>query len=97
MIALTAENGKTGIGHALTEHPDVILMDIMMPEMNGHEAVEKLRFDSWGKHAKVIFLTNFSDPEHVVKAVEAESAEFIVKANTDVKEVINKIRTVMHT
>ena len=94
----TADSGEEGVKKALTLHPDVILMDILMPPgMTGHEAVSKIREDAWGKHAKVIYLTNLSDAENITHAVERKSDEYIIKSNTDVKEVVNKARAVMYT
>ncbi len=92
---LTATNGKEGVESALREHPDAILMDIMMPEMNGHEAMNKIRRDAWGKGAKVVYLTNMSDPENIVHAVEQGSDEYIIKANMTPKEVVNQVRMAM--
>lgn len=97
LAVITAENGKTAIAQALEHHPAVILIDIMMPDLNGHQVVKKIRTDSWGKHARFIYLTNLSDPEHVVKAIEQGSEKYIVKANTEVKEVVNQVRIAMHT
>lgn len=92
---LTAENGKVGMELALKHHPNAILMDIMMPEMNGHEAVSAIRKDSWGKDAVIVYLTNMSDAENVVHAVELGTDEYIIKAHTDVKEVVNMVRMAM--
>ena len=78
---MTAENGREGVALALAHHPDAILMDIMMPEMNGHEAVNSIRRDPWGKKAHVVYLTNMSDAENIVHAVEQGSDEYIIKAN----------------
>ena len=97
MTVYTAKDGRDGVELALKHHPSVILMDIMMPNLNGHEAVRKIRADSWGKDAKVIFLTNFSDAENVVYAVEEGSEAYIVKANAEIEEVVNNVRTAMHT
>ena len=94
----TAKDGAEGVKQALTLHPDVILMDILMPPgMDGHTAVSKIREDGWGKHAKVIYLTNLDDAENVVHAVERKSDEYIIKSNTDIKEVVNKARAVMYS
>ncbi len=92
---LVAENGSDGVELALKHHPDAILMDIIMPVMGGHEAVNKIRKDTWGKNAKVVYLTNMSDAENVVHAIEQGSEEYIIKANTSVKEVVNQVRMAM--
>ena len=93
---ITAVDGNQCVELALKHHPDAILVDIMMPKLGGHEAVSKIRMDDWGKTAKVVFLTNMSDAENVVQAVEERSEEYIVKANTSPKEVINQVRQAMH-
>jgi DNA-binding response OmpR family regulator len=92
-----AKDGGEGVRRALEHHPDVILVDILMPVMNGHEVVKEVRKDDWGKDAKIIYLTNLSDPIDVVHAIEKGAEEYIVKANTDIKEVINKVRAVMYS
>jgi two-component system OmpR family response regulator len=94
--AITASSGAQAIAIALEKHPDVILMDIMMPGIDGHETVEKIRADSWGKSAKIIYLTNLSEPTDVAKAFAQKPEEYIIKAHTDVKEVVNKVRTALY-
>ena len=94
---LTAVNGAEGVALALKEHPDVILMDIMMPELNGHEAVQKIREDVWGQHAKIIFLTSQSAAENIVHAVESGSEAFIVKPHTSLAEIVQKVREVLYS
>ena len=93
---ITAKNGTEAVSLALTHHPAVILMDIMMPHMDGETAVDKIRADTWGKTAHIIYLTNMSDPQHVAKAFTQKPEEYIIKAQTDVKEVVNKVRTAMY-
>lgn len=95
ITVLQAASGAIGVNLALKHHPDAILMDIMLPGISGHESVTKIRADSWGKNATIIFLTNMSDPENVVHAIEKGSSEYIVKANTLPKEVVNKVRMAM--
>lgn len=94
---LTAANGSEGVATALAQHPAAILMDIMMPLMNGHQAVHEIRKDRWGKDAKIIYLTNMSDAENVVIAVEHGTEKYIIKANTSIKDVVNLVRTVAHS
>ena len=92
-----AHTGEEALERALSHHPDCILMDINMPGMNGHEAVAKIRHDTWGKTVPIVFLTNMTDAEHVVKAVEAGSEEYIIKANVTPKEVVNRVRMAIHS
>lgn len=92
---LTATNGSEGVELALKHHPNAILMDIMMPIMGGHEAMNKIRKDSWGKNARVVYLTNMDDPENIIHAVEQGSEKYIIKANMTPKEVVNQVRMVM--
>lgn len=90
---LTATSGAEGVSIALKEHPAIILMDIMMPgDLNGHDAVARIRADQWGRTAKIIFLTNLSDAENVVAAVEKGSVDYIIKANVTPKEMVNQVR-----
>ncbi len=95
LIVLQAKDGTEGVALALQKHPDAILMDIMMPGMGGHAAVNEIRKDPWGKTAKVVYLTNLTDAENVVHAVERGSEEYIIKANVTPKEVVNQVRMVM--
>lgn len=89
---LEAVNGVEGLEMALKERPDLILLDIVMPKMDGLEMLAKLRADEWGKEAPVIVLTNLSDNEDVAKAMESEAFEYFVKTDIKIDEVIKKIR-----
>src|SRR5215469_3678324 len=59
----TAENGKLGLELAEKMKPDIILLDLMMPEMTGDQMLAKLRATDWGKNIKVIVLTNMGEQE----------------------------------
>ncbi len=89
-----AKNGQEGLDLALKEHPDIILLDLMMPIMDGLTMLEKLRVDQeYGKNAAVILLTNINDPEKVAMATEAGSYDFLVKSDWNIEDVVVKIKT----
>lgn len=88
----TAPNGK--IGFLLLEEmcPDIALLDIMMPEMNGDELLQKIRATEWGKKIKVIILTNTGEQEspEVLKTLDVSA--FIVKAEMTPRQVEEKVK-----
>ncbi|HSE35281.1 MAG TPA: response regulator [Candidatus Paceibacterota bacterium] len=93
-----AKNGQEGLDIALAEHPDLILLDLMMPVMDGLTMLEKLREDKeWGKSASVILLTNINDPDKVAQATEAGSYDFLVKSDWNIEDVVRKIKTRLGT
>jgi CheY-like chemotaxis protein len=89
---LKAVNGEEGLSTALREHPDLILLDILMPQMNGLVMLKKLRTDDWGKNAKVIVLTNYDEKEYVATALENEAYDYFIKTDIKITEVIQKIK-----
>ena len=83
----TAENGKLGYELAKAMRPDLILLDLIMPEMNGDECLEKIRADEWGKNIKVIILTNMGEQEAPAKLKDFGVESFIVKASMTPRQV----------
>ena len=93
---LMAENGQQGVDLALKHHPDLILLDIDMPIVNGHEAAQKIRLDSWGKTARIVFLTNHSDAQNVAHAIMQKPEDYIVKVNVPIKDMVNQVRIAIY-
>ncbi len=89
---LHAKNGEEGLQTALSNHPNLILLDIIMPKMNGLEMLEKLRADAWGKTAHVIMLTNLSDNEKIAEAMHSHAFDYFVKSDIKIQEVVDKIK-----
>ena len=87
-----ATDGQEGVTVALNEHPDLVLLDVMMPNLSGHGALEQLRADPWGKHVPVIMLTALDDARTVTKVVEGGGNDFIVKNNIHLDEVVEKVK-----
>lgn len=89
----TASNGKLGLELCLEWHPDIILLDLMMPEMNGDEMLINLRKDEWGEDVKVIILTNMGEQEapEIIKQLNAR--RFIVKAEMTPRQVAEVVKS----
>ena len=89
---LFENNGRDGLRTAIKKHPDLILLDIIMPIMDGLTMLSKLRKDVWGNNAKVILLTNLSDPGKVTHAILESVNGFIVKSDWKIKDIIAEVK-----
>lgn len=92
VIVYTAANGREGLQMALEKHPDLILLDVMMPEMDGFDMMNVLRSDPWGSTVPIILLTNSSSIETVSKAVSSGMSEFLVKTDVHLDQVVAHVK-----
>jgi len=91
---ITASNGKEGLEKTANERPDLILLDINMPVMDGHEMLERLKNHPDLKDIPVIMLTAYSDKRDIVKAAEFGIADYVTKP-FDFTELMEKISTAL--
>lgn len=89
----TAENGKLGLELIQAMRPDIVLLDLMMPIMDGEEALTKLRATDWGKDVKVIVLTNRGEQEIPPKIKELGITALILKANMTPRQVAELVKS----
>ena len=90
----SASNGAEGLDKALASHPDAIMLDIMMPKMDGWQVLGVLRADAWGKTAKVLLLTSLAQMDNIGKALDKNVFNYIVKSDLDmnnISETINNL------
>lgn len=87
-----ANNGKKGV--ALVEHfaPDILLLDLQMPEMSGDEALTEIRKADWGKHIPVIILTNLGEEEAPKNVRSLGIHSYIVKAELTPRQVVQRVK-----
>lgn len=92
-IVETAANGVLGLALAADMRPDIILLDLMMPQMNGDEVLRRLRKTEWGKHIKVVILTNMGEQEapDIIKTLGVR--RFIVKAEMTPRQVAEIVKS----
>ena len=86
-----ASNGLEGIRKTLKLNPDVVIMDLMMPKVDGVEATSRLKAE--GSAAKILILTTFGTSDSIAHALEAGASGAVMK-NCDFKELVSAIRTV---
>ena len=87
-----ANNGKRGIEMVKNFQPDLILLDLQMPEMNGADALEIIRKNEWGKNIPVIILTNMGEEESPKKLRNLGIHSYIVKANLTPNQVLKRVQ-----
>ncbi len=88
----TAENGKLGLELIEEMKPDIVLLDLMMPVMDGAEMLEKLRSTSWGKDIKIIVLTNMGEQEIPDKVSQLGVVGVILKADMTPRQVADLVK-----
>lgn len=89
----SAENGKLGLELIEKMHPDIVLLDLMMPEMNGDEVLIAMRKTEWGKDIKVIILTNMGEQEAPESLKALNVLAFIVKADMTPRQVAELVKS----
>jgi len=95
-VVTSAYDGAEGLQKARKEHPDIILLDIRMPKMDGMTMLSKLRQDVWGKNAKVIILTNFDQNDEILRSVVADQPSYyLIKSNIKPETIIEYINMVL--
>jgi len=90
-----SEDGAKGVKLAKEQIPGIILLDIMLPKMNGFEVLEKLKADAKTKNIPVILLTNLSQKEEVKKGLDLGARDFLIKAHFMPNEVVDKVKEVV--
>jgi DNA-binding response OmpR family regulator len=91
-----AQDGVEGVRKAVAEQPDLILLDIMLPKMDGLEVLKKLKEDEKTKHIPVILLSNLGQDFVVKGGIEMGAVDYLLKSDLTPREVIQKIKLHLH-
>lgn len=89
---LQAFDGKEGIELVLQEHPDLIILDIILPHISGIEVLKKIREDSWGKTVPIFMFTNLEENEPLAESVESGATAYFNKSEWSMQELVNRIK-----
>ncbi len=87
-----ARDGFEGLNKALAEQPDLILLDIMLPKMDGLTMFKKLREDKRGKNIPAIVLTILREAEKVSEALENGVYTYLIKMDVQIEDVVRKVK-----
>lgn len=89
---ILAANGEAGLKIALENKPDIILLDIIMPKLDGFSVLKSLKDNSQTKNIPVILLSNLGQEEDIKKGKSMGAAGYLVKANLTPAEVVEKAK-----
>lgn len=91
---ITATNGKEGLEKLKETLPNVILLDLMMPVLDGFAFLDALKSDEGFKHIPVVILTNLGTQERLTNSINNKCDYFFTKTNSSLKEIIAKTREI---
>lgn len=90
-----ATNGEDGLKLVSKDRPDLVLLDLLMPQMDGFEVLEKLKGDPATKDIKVLVLTNLGQKEDVDRCLKLGAVGYIIKAHSLPEETVRRIQEIL--
>ncbi len=88
---LKAPDGRTGVELAITEKPDLILLDIRLPDIDGLDILKEIRSDNWGGVVKILILTASDLPEVSIPELGIAANDIIHKSHWSIKDIFDRI------
>ena len=92
---IAAYNGQEGLVMAKKEKPELILLDIIMPVMDGLTMLKELRGQEWGKDMKVLVLTNSNDQANNTDSAHLNVIDFLLKSEWSIELLTKKIKEIL--
>lgn len=93
--AIQAHDGAEGIERAQADTPNIILLDIIMPKLDGFGVLKQLKSQATLKNIPVILLTNLGQDDDIRKGKELGASDYFVKANHSPQEIVDKVKAVL--
>lgn len=90
-----AKTGQEGVAKFEEKKPDIIVLDILLPDQDGFETLRQIRQKSGGNEAKVIILSNISENSHVEEAKRLGVLDYLVKADLSLSEITARVKAVL--
>ena len=92
---VSADDGERALKAASKEKPDIILLDVLLPKLDGFEVLKELKKNEETKTAPVILLTNLSQRDDVEKGLALGAVDYLIKAHFMPTEVVEKIKKIL--
>lgn len=92
---VVAHTGTEGVQKFKEVKPDLVLLDLFLPDLNGFEVLRQIRQDEVGYTTKVVILSNASEEQNIKEAQRLGVVDYLVKANFSLPEIVEKIRGVV--
>jgi len=92
---IAAEDGKEGLGKALKYNPDLILLDIVLPVMDGITFLEKYHKTVGEDKVPVIVLSNLDSADKIEESIKKGASDYLVKTNWTLKDIVDKVNTIL--
>lgn len=93
----SATDGESALKMAQRLNPNLILLDLLLPKLNGFEVLKNIKANPALKEIPVIVLSNLGDDSDIERAKTLGAADYFVKANTNLSDLENKIKEILHT
>ncbi len=90
-----ADNGRVGIEKAKEFRPDIILTDILMPEMDGFDVIKAVKAEPEMATTPILIMSNLGQEDHIKKGLELGALGYIVKSQYTPSKVVDKIKEVL--
>lgn len=94
---IQARTGQEGLAVALEKHPAMILLDIIMPVMDGITMLQELRKNAWGATVPVIMLTNLTDGDRTQQSIQSGAFDYLIKAEWNIDDLIKRVMSYLPT
>ena len=88
-----ARSGHEGVAAALSEHPDLILLDIRLPDIDGYQVFNQIRADAWGAGAKIMVLTASESISTIAKNIDLPIEYILFKPSTSLSQILETVQT----
>lgn len=93
--AIPAHDGEEALAKVKQHKPDVMVLDIMMPKLDGIGVMWEMKADPEISHTKVVMLTNMSDADTISKIIEAGGTDYLLKSDQSIDQVVDKVKEVL--